>query len=208
MHVATKDNDVVQLDRIQAETMRVPIIGTTPLITHRFSEKAKRMMLDNMQGRKTPKAPKDPAAEYEAAQYHTKDGRLGIPAVSFKAATVAGARFYRGLTMVALRSCLFVNGEVAPDGQILVVIDGEPRMREDVVKVGRSGADLRYRPEFMEWSAELDVTYVTSAITRASVLSLIDAGGMGCGVGEWRPEKGGMNGCYRIDTTKEIEVLS
>lgn len=34
----------VQIDRIAAETVRVPIVGTTPLIVHRFSEKAKRMM--------------------------------------------------------------------------------------------------------------------------------------------------------------------
>ena len=45
------------------------------------------------------------------------------------------------------------------------------------------------------------VTYVTSALTRGSVLSLIDAGGMGVGVGEWRPEKDGDFGTYAIDQT-------
>ncbi len=80
-------------------------------------------------------------------------------------------------------------------------------MREDVVTVGRGGTDLRYRPEFREWSAQLEVTYVTSALTRDSVLSLLDAGGMGVGVGEWRPERDGDFGTYRIDETKAIEVI-
>jgi hypothetical protein len=77
----------IQIDRIEAETIRVPIIGTTPLIMHRFSEKAKRQMLDNMQGRKSPKESKDPEAEYEAAFYRTEDGTPGFPATAFKKAT-------------------------------------------------------------------------------------------------------------------------
>jgi hypothetical protein len=54
----------------------------------------------------------------------------------------------------------------------------------------------------------LVVTYVTSALTRGSVLSLIDAGGMGVGVGEWRPEKNGDFGTYRIDPDRPVEVVS
>jgi hypothetical protein len=200
-------SDQIHIDKIGCETLQVPIIGTTPLIVHRFSEKAKQQMLDNMQGRKSPKAIKDPAAEYDAAFYRLKDGRYGFPALAFKSATVGGARFYHGLTMTGLKQTLFFRGEPGADGQQMVVIDGEPKMREDVVRVGRGGTDLRYRPEFSDWSAWLEVIYVTSLLTRASVLSLIDAGGMGVGVGEWRPEKDGDFGTYRIDPTKDVEVL-
>lgn len=200
------DADQVHIDKIASETLRVPIVGTTPLITHRFSEKAKRLMLDNMQGRKSPKTVKNPEEEYEAAFYRLKDGRYGFPALAFKSATVGGARFYHGLTMTGLKQTIFFRGEPGTDGQQMVHIAGEPNMREDVVRVGRGGTDLRYRPEFREWSATLEVIYVTSLLTRASVLSLIDAGGMGVGVGEWRPEKDGDFGTYRIDPTKDVEV--
>lgn len=201
-------SDQVHIDKIASETLRVPIIGTTPLIMHRFSEKAKRLMLDNMQGRKSPKSVKNPEEEYEAAFYRLKDGRYGFPALAFKSATVGGARFYHGLTMTGLKQTLFFRGEPGADGQQMVAIAGEPEMREDVVRVGRGGTDLRYRPEFREWSAELEVIYVTSLLTRASVLSLIDAGGMGVGVGEWRPEKDGDFGTFRIDPTRDVEVLA
>lgn len=199
----------VNIDRIAAETIRVPILGTSPLLVHRFSEKAKRQMLDNMQGRKSPKESKDPEAEYQAAFYRSKDGeRFGMPVIAFKLATVGGARFYGGnVTMTALKQFLFFRGEVGADGQQLAMIEGEPRLREDVVRVGRGGTDLRYRPEFPEWATTLDVTYVTSALTRGSVLSLIDAGGLGVGVGEWRPEKDGDFGTYQVDSTRDIEVV-
>lgn len=198
----------VEIDRIDAETIRVPILGTTPLIVHRFSEKAKRKMLDNMQGRKSPKEVKDPDAEYEGAFYRLKDGGYGFPVLAFKAATVGGARFYdKSVTMTSLRQIMFFRGEVGADGHSQARLVGEPQMREDVVRVGQ-GTDLRYRPEFREWATTLDVTYVTSSITRGSVLSLIDAGGMGVGVGEWRPERKGDFGTYRVDPDKAVEVIS
>jgi hypothetical protein len=209
-------NDVapqIEIDRIGAETILVPIIGTAPLLVHRFSEKAKRQMLDNMQGRKTPKQPKNPEEEYQAAFYRLKGSTeetplYGFPAVAFKAATIGGCRFYgKQITMTAMRQFVFFRGEPGDDGQQMVRIEGEPVMREDVVRIG-SGTDLRYRPQFTEWSTMLEVTYVTSALTRASIVSLIDAGGMGVGVGEWRPEKKGDFGTFQVDPSRDIEIIS
>lgn len=198
---------VIEIDRIPAETLLIPILGTAPLVLHRFSEKAKQQMLDSMQGRKTPKQPKDPQAEYEAAFYKFQNDGYGMPVISFKAATVGAARFYgSSVTMTALKQFMFFRGEMGVDGQMLARIEGEPKMREDVVRVGRGGADLRYRPEFPDWRTVLELTYVTSALTRNSVLSLIDAGGLGVGVGEWRPERDGYFGTYRIDPDGKVEV--
>lgn len=209
MATSNKVEGLVEIESIPAETIRVPIVGTSPLVVHRFSEKAKRQMLDNMQGRKTPKQNKDPEAEYQAAFYWMKDGVTpGFPVIAFKAATVGAARFYGNLTMTSLKQSMFFAGELGDDGRMLTAIYGEPTMREDVVTVGRSGSDLRYRPQFKEWSAVLDITYVKSMLTQGSLLSLLDAGGMGVGVGEWRPERDGDFGQFRVDTTKDIEIVS
>ena len=205
-------SDQIIIDRIGAETIRVPIIGTSPLIVHRWAEKAKRAMLDAQQGKKKVKEIRDPQADYEDSFYRiaTDDGdKYGFPVLAFKAATIGAARFYdKSVTMTSLRQMLFFRGTYTKaDPQQLVEIHGEPSMREDVVRAGQ-GTDLRYRGEFPEWSAELEITYVTSTLSRGSVLSLIDAGGMGCGIGEWRPQKSGEFGTYRIDLDREIEVLA
>jgi hypothetical protein len=200
----------VHIAKIASETLIVPIVGTMPLIVHNFSEKSKRQMLDAQQGRKSPKQTRDPEAEFKAAFYRTKDG-YGFPVTAFKAATVGAARFYgKDVRMTELRQFIFMRGEISEnDPQALVPIYGEPRMREDVVRLGgpSRSADLRYRPEFPEWSTVLEVTYVKSSLSRESVLSLIDAGGLGIGVGEWRPERRGEFGTYQIDQSKEVEVL-
>lgn len=199
----------VAISRINTETLLVPVIGTAPLIVHRFSEKAKRTMLDAMQGRKSPKSAKDPESDYNESMYRLDNNQPGFPALAFKAATVGGARFFgKSVTMTSLRQSMFFDGELSKaDGVKLVAITGEPGMREDVVRVGNGGTDLRYRAEFPEWSTTLTVIYVASMLTRDSVLSLIEAGGMGVGVGEWRPERRGDFGTFIVDPSREVEVL-
>lgn len=199
--------ETTQIDPVAVERLRIPIIGTSPLIVHRFGEKAKRMMLDAMQGRKVAKVAKDPEAEYEASFYRLKDGGYGFPASGFKQATVGAARYFgKAVTMTSLKQWIFIHGEPGDDGRGLCRLEGEPSMREDCVKLGQSGADLRYRPQFEEWRTWLDVVYTTSSLSRGSLLSLIDAGGMGVGVGEWRPERDGDFGTFRIDDTRDIEM--
>lgn len=200
----------VAISRIGTETIRVPLIGTAPLIVHKFGEKAKRQMLDAMQGTKSPKEPKNPEAEYEAALYRHDDGGYGFPVIAFKAASVSACRFFgKAMPMTLARQCIFMDAEFSKrDGVKLARIDGTPHMREDVARVSNGGTDLRYRPEFTEWATSIDVTFVKSMLTRESVLSLIDAGGLAVGVGEWRPERKGDFGTFMIDTTKDVEVIS
>jgi len=210
---ATADSGgAIQIQRIGTETLLVPIVGTTPLIVSRFTEKAKRQILDKEQGRSTPREHRDPDAEYLAALYRLDDGGFGLPAVAFKACTVGAARFYKGVTMTDLRQMLFVKGvRSKQEGQQLVPIEGDaPVMREDIVRLAGQGrtADLRYRPEFTDWHATLEVIYVTGAISRGSVLSLINAGGFGVGVGEWRPERKGEFGTFEIADESRVQVIS
>lgn len=212
--MAVSKNESVQLDKIDVETIHVPIIGTSPLIVHNFSEKSKRQMLESQQGKKKVKQVRDPVADYQAAFYRIHDeggaDRYGFPVTAFKAATTGAARFYdKSVSMTALRQFLFMRGILTKaDPQMLVEIFGKPEMREDVVRLSGPSrtADLRYRPMFPEWRCTLTVTYVRSSIDRGSVLSLIDAGGMGIGVGEWRPEKRGEFGTYMVDPSREIRA--
>lgn len=205
----------IQIDEVSVTRIKVPIIGTSPLIMHNWSEKQKKAMLDSQQGRKAVKTVRDPQADYQSSFYRIKEDddqhdRYGFPVTGFKAAIVGAARFYgKAIKMTELRQFLFMRGILTKaDPQQLVEIFGEPEMREDVVRLGgmTRSADLRYRAEFKQWSAVLDVTFVDTSLAQQSVLSLIDAAGLGVGVGEWRPEKRGEFGCWQIDQTKDIEV--
>lgn len=197
----------VAIDRIQSLTMSVPILGVTPLLVNRFSEKAKRQLLNAAQGKQTPKVPKDPEAEFKACLYEIEDGVYGFPADAFKQATVGAARFYgKAVSMTGLKQFVFMHGVPSAD-RALVPIEGEPTMREDVVRVGRGGTELRYRPSFFPWRCDLKVTFFSSVITQESVLSLIDAGGLAVGIGDWRPERDGTFGTFQVDPDRAVTVV-
>jgi hypothetical protein len=196
-------SQVVRLTRIEKQTIEIPIVGITPLIPHKWSEKAKRMMREKQSAptkARAKLAAKDAAEEAEASLYRLPDGRPGMPATAFKAATVGGARFYgKDVTIVMQKISLFVLGE--GDDQLVPIV-GDMTMREDTPRNAGGVVDLRYRYSFWPWSAVLSVQFIPSAIDAESVVNLIDAGGNG-GVGDWRPSAPksltGTFGRYRVD---------
>jgi hypothetical protein len=175
----------IKLDVVQREIISVDIIGSSPLIPHKWSEKALRLMREAQSGKtiRPKRAAKIAEEEAEASLYRMPDGRPAMPAVAFKAALVGAARLFTGITMTALKSAIFVAGE-GPEQ--LVPIEGEMTMREDTPRNANGVVDLRYRYAFWPWSTRLEVEYLTAMVDKDSVLALVDAAGNG-GVGDWRP---------------------
>ena len=191
----------IQLTRIARETAVVTVEGTAPLIVHAWSQKAREMMLSAQQGKKTPKTVKDPEADFEASMYRFEDGGHGFPTMAFKAATVKGGgrAFGKAVKMTELRQHLtFLPDGFGTDGTMLTRLScAPPVIREDMVRVGMGTADIRYRAMYEKWAVDLRVEYLPSVIDLGSIVALIDAGGAN-GVGEWRPEKNGSFGTYRV----------
>ena len=199
--MSTATATTISLKRIRREIAEIEIHGTAPLIVHRWSEKARHMMLDAQQGKKTPKQPKDPQQDFETSMYRFEDGGHGFPIMAFKSAMVkGGARIFgKAVKMTELRQlCIFQPDGIGTDGtQLARLIGPDPIMREDMVRVGMGTADIRYRAEYRDWSALLRNEFVPSVIDLSSVVALVDAGGTN-GVGEWRPEKSGSFGTYEV----------
>lgn len=175
----------IDLEPIQMQTIDLPIIGLTPLIVHRWSEKAKKQMLDaqTSRGTRKKKDPKNPHQDYLESLYALDDGTPGFPSAAFKAAMVGACRRFDGITMVVAKTAFVVLG----DGpELLVPIIGDHEMREDTVRVGMGTADLRYRAMFPNWGTTLRVTFDPQILSLRSIVALANAAGFG-GVGEWRP---------------------
>lgn len=190
--MATKEVQV-ELKKINIQRAEIQIIGDSPLIVHAWSHKAIEMMLDKqMKKASGAKAAKDPERDYQDCFYYTADGKFGFPSIAFKAAAVsAGGRFSDGLKMTELRGSFFIDGE-------MVEITGEPSKRRDMVRVGMGTADVRFRPEFKQWSAVLPIKYNADKISIEQIVNLFNLAGFGVGVGEWRPEKDGQFGMFHV----------
>jgi hypothetical protein len=198
--MAKADPSKIAIPKINRASLNVPIIGDTPLICHRFEEKARKAIRDKVTsevvGRKKPKTPRKPEEEWLATLYKHPDGGWGFPSTAFKSACVDAARLIDGITMTAVRQMFYIKHE-------LVKIVGEPAMREDMVRVGGKGpgtgsADIRWRGYFEEWSAVLEVEFLRDHITQDEIVNLINHAGATVGVGEWRLQKGGNFGLFRV----------
>jgi len=191
----SNENQVVELKKINIQHTVIELVGDTPLIIHAWSEKVKKGMLDKqMKKAKLAQAAKDPQRDYEEAFYRLENGKPGFPAVGFKASAVsASIRFCEGMKGTEVRGSFHIPVE-------LVQIEGEPNMREDMVRIGMGTADIRYRPEFKVWRAKVPIRYNADAISLEQIVNLFNVAGFGVGIGEWRPEKDGSYGMFHVAT--------
>lgn len=186
----------IELPALSIQTITLMLIGDSPLIVHAWSEKAKRQMLEKqMKKASKGKEAKDPEADYEACFYRTEGGGYGFPAIGVKAAMVAAAR-YVDAKMTVLRGAFHIDCEMLP-------VIGEPRPREDMVRVGMGTADIRYRPEFPEWRIPATIKFNTAAISAEQIANLLNVAGFGVGIGEWRPERNGQYGRFHVGSDGE-----
>ena len=220
---AKKETESIQIRPLEIAETTVRIVGDTPLIMHAWSYKAKRQMLEAQQGKsKGKKKPvKNPVDDFIQAAYWMSGmpeypegaseeectdafeaaiengATFGFPATAIKqAAQSAAYRLGWVKNQMGLRGAFFIKA----DENGLVQIHSEaPVMREDMVKVGMGTADIRYRPQFNNWYADLVISYnKASEFSLENIINAINAGGYVCGLGEWRPERDGSYGQFHV----------
>jgi hypothetical protein len=191
---------VIELPPLNIQTATITLIGDSPLICHAWSQKAKTEMLDKqMKKAKQAKGAKNPQQDYEDSLYKHPDGGYGFPAVAFKSAAVDACSHVANMTKVMARGAFHINGE-------LVKIEGEPNMREDMVRLGGMGApaDIRYRGEFKKWSTSFELRFNANVIQLEQILNLFNTAGFAIGIGEWRPQKDGSYGMFRCASADDV----
>lgn len=188
----------IEISPLEIGRLSLTLIGDTPLICHRWSEKAKKQIKDKQAKKaRQAKEARDPEAEYQASLYPMPGGKgYGFPSVAFKNAAVRAAND-AGMKMTEARRAFHVAGEY-------VAIDGEPSMREDMVRIGAGVADIRYRGQFETWRVTLRVSFNSRVISAEQVVNLFNLAGFGVGVGEWRPERNGPFGMFHIADESEV----
>lgn len=174
----------------------INIRGTAPFVQNKFSNKARKKMLDDMARSKAEKKAKSerPPRDYEddflQAQHVSTAGWIGIPCSAFRAAMIDACRTV-GLVMTKAKMSVFVlpDGFDRDEGTPLVRIisDAPPERTESLVRNDNGGADIRIRPMWRDWSAAVTVEFDADMITPDSVVNLLDRAGRQVGVGEGRP---------------------
>jgi hypothetical protein len=215
--MATKKNtapseSAVDILRVEKGTIEVCVLGTSPIILNRMSQKAQHELL-MPRGRKNAaeKATTlkhDPIEEYRASAYRLSHGptQLAILATAFKGAMATAALDLPGAKKAQIGRLTWVNGDY-------VHVYGVPKLSMATVRSADMNRtpDIRTRAIVPEWACRLSVTYIKPLMRPQAVVNLIAAAGMTIGVGDWRPEKGkgnfGQFDIVAVDDPQFVRIL-
>src|SRR5512133_1317796 len=132
--VAQKDTGTIYVEPVRTETVVLALIGTSPLITNRMSEKAKGELIFPT-GRKTAAQKQsslkhDPIGEYRASSYVLPEGEtlLGVMASAIKGAMMTAALDLPGTRKAQIGRLVYVRGDYVP-------VFGTPKLFMSVVRL-------------------------------------------------------------------------
>lgn len=202
---------------ISAPNMQIAcfeIIGTAPLVIHRFSAKVKKDIIKKMEDGSTtrkggPKQKLKPLDNYNEARYISTEGWDGFNAASVRCAMISACRL-AGFKMTLAKLSLFVleDGRDAQEPEYaLIRIHGEPRMLESMGRLDNGSVCPIHRPCYDEWSAKIRIRFDADQFTLTDVSNLLMRVGEQVGLGEGRPDSknsAGMGwGMFKISNSEQ-----
>lgn len=212
----------VKVSPPRMRVLRLKIVGTHPLVQHRFSEKAIQMMQraheEGSQARKGKKRePRDFDENFQQSRHiglvncvwdeEYLENRLvpvpegeewdGIHAGGFRAAMVDACKLV-GFHMTKAKLGVFIlaDGYSADKSPLVRITKGEPFKDIREARNASGVCDLRSRPMWDPgWEAILTIRYDSDMFSATDVANLLFRVGVQCGVGEGRPNSKDSTGC-------------
>ena len=87
----TEDKEIV-INPLLIATMKAKIVGITPILLNKMSDKEKQSMLDKQMGKGAEKNKiRNPQQEVEDKIHHLSNGTVGIPIIAIKKSMVEAA---------------------------------------------------------------------------------------------------------------------
>lgn len=187
------------------KTINCEICGITPLLIHRFGENAEQA------GPSRPQltASKTPREAAQEVVYQAKDGSYFFNAASITGAmSNAGANHKMRGSRKSLRFVVPAACRVNSDTITILNGDGPAKTFEvdsrPVTIPSTKGRIMRHRPRFDQWSAKFDLVVNEKLLPVELAQQLLEEAGLSVGVGDFRPERRGPFGTFRITRFEEV----
>jgi hypothetical protein len=216
--------DLIEIPEIRREIFTLTIIGDTPLLCNRFSDRQKEKILDKQTKKAKTREAKNPAIDFIESMYWItekpqinydeeaqkveeiflealkKGAKFGFPSTGIKKAA-ATAGFRAGLTKDIVTALGFFHIKET----LIEIKNCIPIMDESVTRIpATGGADIRYRGKFENWKMTFEIVCSKDVFPKEKVINLINYAGFSVGIGDWRPEKRGSHGTFHIAGNDEI----
>lgn len=186
------------------KTVEVTIEGVTPYLMHRFTESteqgkaSRRIMIEEA-------TPRDQA---EKVTNRNKDGTFYFSGYSIIGTLGnAGSNHKMKGSRKSLRFVIPSAVRLTQDTITLLNGNGPAKDYEvdsrPVTIPATKGKIMRHRPRFDKWGAKFDLIINEKMIPTEQVHLLLNEAGESVGIGDFRPEKRGPFGTFRVISFKE-----
>lgn len=202
MATAASKGAEVNILEVTRGHMEFCILGTSPLIMNRMSQKVWFELLAP-KGKKTAadkaaNVKHDPIKEFRDSPYviaeENSPTKLALMVTAFKRAMATAAMDLPGASKTQIGRLIYMPGEMQP-------VFGIPRVFMAVTRSSdiKRTPDVRTRAILPEWACRIEVTFTKPLLKEQGIANLLAAAGMASGVGDWRQEKGsGSFGSFKI----------
>jgi hypothetical protein len=179
------------------KTIDVESRGNTPLLIHKFAEQSeqakatRRVMVDST----------NPRDEATRNAYVAQDGTYYFNAFSIPA-TMANAGVNHKMRGSRKTLKFVVPSAVRMESDTVTILadDGKPAPNFEV-----DGRIMRYRPRFDKWGAKFRLILNDQMLSSEDAHRLLNEAGESIGIGDFRPEKRGPFGTFRVTKFEEIK---
>ena len=186
-------------------TVHVEITGTSPLLINRFTEEAQ---LESKTTKIKVEENRNPREIAEKSAYIAEDGTYYFSSYAIpRAMGEVGLNYKQKSNRKTLK--FVVPSAVRMIAETVTILDGDvpASMFEidarSVVIPATKGRIMRYRPRFNQWNARFDL-FVNDGLMDVSLAhKLLQEAGQQIGIGDFRPEKRGPFGCFRVTKWQE-----
>lgn len=188
---------------------RVTIVGDTSLLQHRFGEQAETD--SGKSTRRVQMHDETPRQAAEKVSYKDEKGRFYFPgaAIGRMLREAGGAHKQKG-SRKSVKYLVPAAVLVLDDAVIITEADGKTPAKDfevdsrPVVIPATKGRIMRHRPRFDKWAAVFELRVNETVLHPDVVHRLLMEGGEQIGIGDYRPEKGGPFGVFRVTEWKDI----
>lgn len=186
--------------------MDVEIRGTAPLLIHRFDETAE----SEKKTRKIEVNRRDPREEATKCAYIAKDGTFYFNAFAIPGCMGnAGASHKQRGSRKTLR--FVVPSAVRMEVDAVTILNGKGPAKDfevdsrPVTIPATKGRVMRHRPRFDQWGAKFVLLVNDDMIAVETAHQLLNEAGEQVGIGDFRPEKRGPFGTFRVTKFEEAK---
>lgn len=189
------------------KTIKVEIRGVTPLLIHKFTE-------DTEQAKSTRRVEvkqRDPREEATKNAYIAQDGTFYFNAFSIPSCMGgAGSNHKARGSRKSLR--FVVPSAVRMTTDTVTILNGKGPAKDfevdsrPVTIPATKGRIMRHRPRFDQWGAQFEMMVNDDLLSVEMAHQLLNEAGQSIGIGDFRPEKRGPFGTFRVTKFEEAKA--